>query len=172
MRRFIRRFMRWYGANPLHLLALLASFAITGYAAVRLLFSRPVATMIWFLGAVIFHDFVLFPLYTLAGQSARAVLRHRAVPLPVVPWVNYLRVPMLLSGLLLLVWFPLIFRLPSDYQLITALSTDPYLERWLLVTAVLFALAAIALAVRLRQERCDRPGNGQPDRPVQPHIDG
>jgi hypothetical protein len=104
----------------LHLLALLASFAITGYAAVRLLVSRPVTTMIWVLGHRHPPRLHPVPLYTLAGRSVRAVLRHRAVPLPVVPWVNYLRVPVLLSGLLLLVWFPLIFRLPSGSQLIIA----------------------------------------------------
>ena len=29
----MRRFRRWYGANPLHLLAMLGCFALAGYAA-------------------------------------------------------------------------------------------------------------------------------------------
>ena len=32
----MRRLLRWYGAGPLNLLALLACFALAGYAAVRL----------------------------------------------------------------------------------------------------------------------------------------
>ena len=32
----MRKLLRWYGANPVHLLALLASFALAGYAAVQL----------------------------------------------------------------------------------------------------------------------------------------
>ena len=32
----MRRLLRWYGANPLHLLTLLGSFALAGYAAVQL----------------------------------------------------------------------------------------------------------------------------------------
>ena len=31
----MRRLTRWYGANPLHLLALLACFALAGYAATK-----------------------------------------------------------------------------------------------------------------------------------------
>jgi hypothetical protein len=35
------RFIRWYGANPLHLLALICAFALAGYAAVRLFAVQP-----------------------------------------------------------------------------------------------------------------------------------
>ena len=89
----MRRLPRWYGANPLHLLALLGCFALAGYAAARLVSSHPVAVAVWFLGAVIGHDLLLMPLYSLADRSVLAAIRHRAPRLPAVPWINYLRVP-------------------------------------------------------------------------------
>lgn len=147
----MRRLLRWYGANPLHLLALLGGFAVAGYAAARLVPSAPVGIAVWFLGAVIGHDLLLFPLYTLADRSAAAVIRHRAARLPTVSWINYLRVPAALSGLLFLVWFPLILRLRTRYQASTTLSPDPYLWHWLGVTGALFVISAVALALRLRR---------------------
>jgi hypothetical protein len=146
----MRRQLRWYGASPLHLLALLACFGLAGYAAARLVSSRPLAVVVWFAGAAIGHDLVLVPLYSLADRSAAAALRHRAPQLPAAPWVNYVRVPAALSGLLLLVWFPLILRLRSPYHASTTLSADPYAWHWLAVTGTLFLLSAIAFALRLR----------------------
>ena len=146
----MRRFSRWYGAGPLHLLTLLGCFALAGYAAAELLPNNAVGIPVWLVGAVIGHDLLLMPLYTLADRSAMAVFRHRRPRLPAVPWINYLRVPAVLSGLLLLIWFPLIFRLPSRFPATTTLSLDPYLWHWLAVTGALFLLSATALALRLR----------------------
>ena len=149
----MRRLTRWYGANPLHLLVLLACFAIAGYAATQLVKSRPESIAIWFIGAVIGHDLVLMPLYSIADGSVLAAIRHRAPKLPAVPWINYLRVPAGLSALLFLVWFPLILRLKTLYQESTTLSPDPFLWHWLAVTGTLFLLSAIAFALRLRVAR-------------------
>jgi hypothetical protein len=146
----MRRLLRWYGASPLHLLALLACFGLAGYAAARLESSHPVAVAIWFVGAVIGHDLLLMPLYSLADRSVMAAVRHRDPQLPVAPWINYVRVPAALSGLLLLVWFPLILRLRSPYHASTTLSADPYVWHWLAVTGALFLLSAVAFALRLR----------------------
>jgi hypothetical protein len=74
-----------------------------------------------------------------------------------VQWINYLRVPVVLSGLLLLIWFPLIFRLPTGFQAATTLSLNPYLWHWLAVTGTLFLLSAAALALRLRTGRQGPP---------------
>ncbi len=148
------RVLRWYGAGTLHLLALIGCFALAGYAALRLLADNPVGVAVWFLGAVIAHDLVLLPLYALADRSVLSVLRHRQPPAArTTTSVNFVRVPALLSGLLLLVWFPLILRLPDGFTRITGLTTAPYLERWLLVTGVLFAISAVAFAVSLRRRR-------------------
>jgi hypothetical protein len=166
----MRRLLRWYGANPLHLLALLGCFALAGYAAVRLVPSRPLGVAVWFLGAVVGHDLLLVPLYTLADRSVMAAIRHRAPRLPAIPWINYLRVPAGLSLLLLLVWFPLILRLHTSYQASTTLSPDPYLWHWLAVTGALFLLSAVAFAVRLRTAQ--RPAAPPGRRPAPPSAAG
>jgi hypothetical protein len=146
----VRRITRWYGANPLHLLALLACFALAGFAAFQLVPSRPLGVAVWFVGAVVGHDLVLMPLYSIADRSVLAAVRHRTPSLPAVPWINYLRVPVGFSALLFLVWFPLILRLKTHYQESTTLSPNPFLWHWLAVTGALFLLSAVAYAFRLR----------------------
>jgi hypothetical protein len=148
-------FKRWYGANPLHLLVMIGCFALAWYAGAGLLHAKAVGVVVWFAGAVIGHDLILMPLYALADKSVTTVFRHRPPKLPTVPWINYLRVPVVLSGLLLLIWFPLIFRIPSHFPRTTDLSLDPYLGHWLVVTGALFLLSAVALAVRLGLARTD-----------------
>ena len=162
----MRRLLRWYGANPLHLLALLGCFALAGYAAAQLVPSRPLGVAVWFLGAAVAHDLLLVPLYSLADRSATAAIRHRAPALPTIGWINYLRVPAALSGLLLLVWFPLILRLHTRYHASTTLSADPYLWHWLGVTGVLFLLSAVMFALRLRTAR--RPASPSGRQPAAP----
>ncbi|ANP53243.1 hypothetical protein [Streptomyces griseochromogenes] len=161
------RFARWYGSGPLHLLVLIASFALTGYALVRLFAVQPWEVAIWFVGAAILHDLILLPLYSLADLSALSVLRHRAADGPTVPWINHLRVPAFLSGLLLLVWFPFVLRLAAPYPGDTGLSDSMYLGRWLAITGVLFAASAVAFAMRLRRVR--RLGRSDKNRPAAEH---
>lgn len=136
------------------LLALLASFVVAGYAAVRLLAGDLIGTGAWFVGSAVVHDLVLFPLY--AGIDAALVLLLRSHPswatVAGVRWLNYLRVPVVVSGLLLLVWSPLILRVSDGaYQAASGLSAQPFLPRWLTVTAVLFAISGVILAVRATQ---------------------
>jgi hypothetical protein len=150
-----RRITAHYGADPLHLLALLACFALAGYAASRVAAAGIwVGFLIWFVGAAIVHDLVLFPLYALADVAVQRRRWGRRRPGPHVrwrPWINYVRVPAGLSGLLLLVWFPLILRQSGEtYRKAVGLGLSPYLGRWLLVTGVLFGGSAIIYAVRLR----------------------
>ncbi|MFD2078248.1 hypothetical protein SAMN05421678_13032 [Actinopolymorpha cephalotaxi] len=158
MRRIdLRAPWRWYGAGPLHLLVLVASFALAGYAAIRFVPANPVGVAAWFVGAVVCHDLVLLPLYSLLDLGAAAVLRRRPAALPSRSSVNYLRVPAVLSGLLFLVFAPLILRLPPGFEYITGRPVTPYLSHWLLVTAALFAGSAVLLAWRARpRSRRDR----------------
>jgi hypothetical protein len=152
----LRRLLHWYGAGPLHLLTMIGCFALAGYAAVKLLPNNWFGIPLWFAGAVIGHDLLLMPLYTLADRSVTAVFRHRPARLPAGS-VNYVRVPAMLSGLLLLIWFPLILRLPGGFERTTTLSLDPYLWHWLAVTGALFLLSAAALALRLRLSPAGAP---------------
>jgi hypothetical protein len=66
--------------------------------------------------------------------------------------LNHLRAPALLSGLLLLVWFPLVAdKGERSFMRVSGLSKDVYFERWLLITAVLFAGSALLFVLRLRR---------------------
>jgi hypothetical protein len=163
----MRRFLHWYGAGPLNLLTMIGCLALAGYAAATLLPQNPAGILAWLIGAVIGHDLILMPLYTLADRSTMAVIRHRLPQLPAGRWINYLRVPAALSGMLLLIWFPLILRLPARFTATTNLPLGPYAWHWLGVTGALFLLFAVALAVRLRTTRC--PRKGQETRPGDRH---
>lgn len=151
------RAARWYGEGPLHLVLMAASFALAGYAGVRLLAGGQAwLAVVWFAGAALAHDLVLVPLYSLADRAvARALGRRRTL-------VNFVRVPALLSGLLLLMWWPLITRHPPGaYESASGMSPDRFLGNWLLITAGLFALSALLLAVRAVRSR-RRATKGRP----------
>lgn len=154
MRKALRRFIAWYGSDPLHLLVLAGSFALAAYASLRLFDAKPVEVAVWLFGAVVLHDLVLLPLYTLADRSASRVLRHRGSTAPRVPWINHVRVPVVISGLLMLLFFPLILRLPRGiFESITTYTTELYLARYLAIVGGLFLVSAISYAVRLRRAR-------------------
>ncbi len=140
--------------SPFQLLLLGCSFALAGYAGVRLLAGDWFQVVLWFVGAAVLHDLVLVPLYAAADRALTGTLgalRRRE-------WIGYVRVPAALSGLLLLVWFPLISgRVDERYRLATGLSADGFLARWLLITAVLFGGSALLLALRVRRATKQRP---------------
>ncbi len=151
----LRAVARHYGAGPLHLLALLASFAFAGYVVDRLTtVNDHVGIAIWFLVTLVAHDLALFPLYSLADRSLSLRARRHPEALPKVPWINYVRVPVAISGMLLLVSFPLVFRLDvGDYRSATGLAPNPYLGRWLLITAGLFFASAVVCGYRIGSRR-------------------
>lgn len=140
--------------SPLQLLLLLCSFALAGYAGVRMLADDWFGVALWFVGAALVHDLVLVPLYAgvdrvLVRGAAAAGRRER---------VGYVRVPAALSALLLLVWFPLISGNQEErYRSATGRSADVYLGHWLLLSAALFAGSALVLAVRVRSAAKQRP---------------
>jgi membrane protein implicated in regulation of membrane protease activity len=170
------RIRHWYGANPLHLLALLAAFALAGYAVRAVIAAGQFRGFaIWFAVAIVGHDLLLFPLYSLADQSVQRLLpwttrRKRGRPrpsdqVPGPPLINYVRIPVAFSLLLLLVFFPLILGLSEpEYHRASGLTTQPYLWRWLAVTGVLFAASAVvyALAWRRSAARARRQSAGRP----------
>jgi hypothetical protein len=145
---------RLYGAAWWHLVVLLVSFALAGYAASRLLGDPALFRIaLWFVGAAVVWDLLLGPGFALADRVLSGVagrVRSGGVPL-----LNYLRVPAVLSTLLLLVWAPLVLqRSQGVYAAKTGLSQQPYLGRWLAVTAVLFLGSALAYVLaRVRAGR-------------------
>ena len=212
----IRRFRNLYGAGPLHLLALIASFALAGAGVVGW-YQRPLdlhQVLEYFFAALIGHDLVLVPLYSLldriafsrarskdaagdaaaraaggaaggsggaavdaAGGSAGAVVDadersaeaavrttgrpatrkasppRRHEPVSPVSAVAYVRVPAILSGLLLIVFFPDILSLGPTYTAASGLGRSIYLSHWLAATGVMFALSGIAYAFAVRRAR-------------------
>jgi len=140
--------------SPLQLLLLVCSFALAAYAGVRLLADDWLGVALWLVGAALLHDLVLLPLYALADRVVSRGLGAAGRR----EWTMYVRVPAALSGLLLLVWFPLIGgTVDRRYRSATGLSADGFLVRWLLISAVLFGGSALLLAVRVRRATKRRP---------------
>ena len=145
-----------YGSSPLHLLTMVAGFALLGYILVTatpstLLTSEGTwwkSMAVWFAAAIIVHDLVLFPIYSLADRLLSVPANPRREPF--VPVRNFFRVPALGSGLLLLMFFPGIVRQGATlYQQDTGLTQEPFFGRWLMLTAALFATSAVLYAIRV-----------------------
>jgi len=148
--------MKWlrrrYGAPLPHLLLMLASFAVAGYAVTRILTQGGlIRVVLWFGLGLFLHDVVGWPLYTWADRFViRTSGRHAAR----VPWINHVRVPVVISGVLLAISFPLVFRLSAgSYATASGLSESAYLGHWLSVVGVLFATSGILYVVRLVRAR-------------------
>jgi len=179
--------------QPLHLLAIVVSFAIVaaGVAGWFQAGSDPTGIILWALGSAIAFEWILLPLawlldrvalgrtWTLgfgdgaaAGEAtAAAVTTPAEAPAATVTAPDgsdvvaerapanraYIRVPALLSALLLIAFAPLIFRADTPaFVAITGISPPDYLARWLLATAAMFAVSAVAYALSLRRERLRR----------------
>lgn len=153
---------RRYGAGPLHLLALPACLAFSGYMVYTVLPAPlSIRILIWFAGAAVAHDLLLWPLYAIADRSAVRLHRRHPDRLPAIPWINYLRVPAVLSAVMLAISFPLVLRLAEPtYRAATGLSESPYLSRWLILSGAAFAASAVLYALRLAGLRRRRPGAG------------
>ncbi|MFG1930757.1 hypothetical protein ACGFK1_08870 [Mycobacterium sp. NPDC048908] len=174
MRNAIARWRGVYGAHPLHLIALIVGFALAGYVVITIgpsaLWNRHVwwqSILVWFAASIIAHDLVLFPIYAAVDRVLSSAGRHRGASRAAhshVPVVNYLRVPALAAALTFLVFLPGIIKQGAfTYWAATGQTQDPFLGRWLLLTAVMFALSGIAYAARvavsrLRRDRTDERG--------------
>jgi hypothetical protein len=133
-----------YGSSPLHLLAHLATLALAAWALLQALqLGGWQRIVLWLAGAVVLHDLVLWPAYTLLDRLAR---RGRPTG-----WANYVRVPLGISALLLLAFFPVVCgKGERTYMRVSGESWDGYAGRWLLVSALLFAVAGALYLVRSR----------------------
>jgi hypothetical protein len=135
-----------YGAHPAHLLLVLASFALAGYASVQLLAQRSIHVGVWFVGAAVVHDAIVLPIYVLADAAAVSLWRRMPGPRGAA-----------ISLLLLLVFLPEVTRRRTALTGNSTLSTQPYLSHWLVVVAILFGVSLIWYVVRLVRART-RPG--------------
>lgn len=155
------RFKNSCGSGPLHLLAMVSGFALLGYIVAT---ARPSALWnqatwwqsiaVWFVAAVVAHDLLLYPLYALADRILARLVGRRDVSAPrrrpELPVRNYIRIPALAAGLTLLVFLPGIIRQGAPTYLdATGQTQEPFLGRWLLLTAVAFGISAAAYAIRL-----------------------
>jgi hypothetical protein len=119
---------------------------------------------VWLAAAVIAHDLLLFPLYALADRVlVSRVARAPRAGQPNVSVRNHIRVPALGAGLTLLIFLPGIIQQGAPtYQAATGQTQQPFLGRWLLLAAAMFAMSAICYAARLavaHYRTAARPGS-------------
>ncbi|HXY44086.1 MAG TPA: hypothetical protein VEH29_07850 [Acidimicrobiales bacterium] len=142
---------RHYGAGPLHLVGVLACFAIAAYAVTRVLGQTGwKGIFLWFVACLIAHDLIGWPIYALADRALVGAERRHPGSRALVPWINHVRVPTVISGVLLAMFFPLIFRLSNAYyEGSTGFNENVYLVNWLAVSGILFGASAFIYMVRL-----------------------
>jgi hypothetical protein len=122
-------------------LAYLILLPIAGWALVSVLdFRAADNVVVWLVGAVIAHDLVLLPAYSGLDRLARFAVRDA---------INYIRVPGGLSLLMLLVfWSTISGKGDGAYHYVSGRHYDGYAQRWLLLSAALFAISAAVFAAR------------------------
>lgn len=143
------RFREVYGERPMHLVVSLACVAVAAYAASFLLGDPALLRLlVWFVGAALVHDLLLYPLYAAADRALTGLAAR--LPRAPVPIVNYVRVPALGAGLTLLMFLPGIIRQgEASHIAATGLDQAPYLGRWLGLVAVLVLASAAAYLIRV-----------------------
>nr|WP_296770930.1 hypothetical protein [Rhodococcus sp. (in: high G+C Gram-positive bacteria)] len=140
-------FRKMYGAGPVHLIAIAFCLAVGLSVVFQLGFPALWNTSVWwqsiavwFVGAALLHDLVLFPLYALLDRGLVAGLGR---------WVNAVRIPALGAGLSLLLFFPGIISQGSvSYESATGLTQQPFALRWLLLVVAMFAASGLFYAGR------------------------
>jgi hypothetical protein len=157
MRRALKAgFRRHYGAGPLHLLAHLIGFAIAAIALNRIFSGGHVEELLeWYLGFAIAHDLVFVPAYTGLDRLFRATIAR--LPLRTrtdIPLINHVRAPVMISALLLIIYFPLITRRSEGtYFALSGHQLTHYLRNWMLITAVLCLGSGLIYAARVVRAR-------------------
>ena len=142
-----------YGAGPGHLAAVLLSFALAGFAA-TIVAGDPLWPWmaVWFAAVVVGHDLVASPLAAGADRALRAGLAR--LPRPRVPVVNHVRAPALGAALTFLMFLPgIVGQGDAVVRGQTGLDQGPFLHRWLLLSAALFAVSALVYGLRVVTRR-------------------
>jgi hypothetical protein len=149
---------RHYGDGPLHLVLSAACLAFAGYLVWTVLPApNSVRILVWIAAAAAVHDVVLWPLYTVLDRILRQTDRSRRGLHASVPLINHIRVPAVLSAVMLLISFPLVLRHSEPaYHTASGLTEQPYLGRWLLLTGSAFAVSAVIYLARFLRTRRSR----------------
>lgn len=162
MRRGLRLgFWRRYGAGPVHLLAHLIGLAIAAFALTRIFSGGDVKVLLlWYLGLVVAHDLVLVPAYIGGDRLFRAAIARLPRPIRTgPPLINHIRAPAMISGLLLIIYLPLISRRNRDWYFeLSGHYLTHYLGTWLLISAVLFLASGLIYAARVIRARVTPAG--------------
>jgi hypothetical protein len=129
-----------YGESIWHLLGTLFCYALVTYASIKLFGVVSLWIALAFPAGVIVHDFILFPAYRkldniMVGWQEKQLSKGKSSRL----WINYVRLCVMISLLLLLCYFPIILNVSEDRHLYTGLTQESYLYRWLIVTGVFIA---------------------------------
>lgn len=120
-------------------LVLLAGLAFAGYLVWTVLPAHlSWLILVWVVAAAVVHDLIMWPAYTVADRATR---RH--------PAVNFVRVPVVLSAVMLIISWPLVTRhSEASYHFASGLTENVYLARWLILSGAAFAASALLYGVR------------------------
>jgi hypothetical protein len=146
-----------YGAGAPHALLLLGCFTIAGWVVFLVSGEATLWRMVvWFVGAAVAHDLVLFPIYASVDRLLRRTTRtdRTGAPPDRIAVLNHIRLPALGAALLFLVFLPGILDLgAATYAAATGQQRVSYAIRWLWVSGALFLLSGVVLAIRLARRR-------------------
>jgi hypothetical protein len=142
----MRQVRRLYGASPLHLFAVAAALTIVVVAFDGWL--KPgthiIGILAWLTACAIAYEVVVIPLASLLDRFVLRSSPRRTSQVGLGAVRNYVRIPALLSALLLLAFLPLIFTFGRNSFIQSTGDAPPsYLTRWLLATAAMFAISAV-----------------------------
>lgn len=145
-----------HGAAASHLALHLTGFGFCAFLLAQIVRAGAVVSfVVWFVGAAVLHDLVLLPAYSLLDhvlRRARGSLRIERGERP--SGINHLRVPAVISGVLLLVYFPLILRLSERrYRLASGHPIAGYAGRWVAITVGLFLVSGLLYGLRAWRAR-------------------
>lgn len=135
------RLRRAYGASPAHLLAHFALLPLAAFALLQVAGAgNAQRILLWLAASAIVHDLLLLPCYGVLDRLAQRTAGSA---------VNHVRIPALISGLLLLVYFPAISgKGDGSFHRVSGLQYEGYLERWLLATGGLFLISGLLYVLR------------------------
>jgi MFS family permease len=143
------------GGNPVSILLLLASLALTGYAVTYWIDTpTPWRFVIWFGAALIGHDLIAAPVYLGLDRLLVRAVGGRPDERGLDEWrrlaILHVRFPVLMSVLLLAMWYPLVLaRSDNVYFAAAGRHQSRFLGQYLLVVSILFAGSIVLYAVRL-----------------------